>query len=356
MLTLNNHWYIAAPGSDLRRRPIRRVVEGKPLVLFRDSQGRPQALLDRCAHRGMALSHGRVVGDCIECPYHGWRYDGQGTLRAVPALCETEPLPQPRTMLSCPVVESDHHLWVWIGQAGAREGPIRPPFHFPRCGEPGWATFFMHTRFEAPVEACLENFLDVPHTLFVHPGLFRGGVQRPTRARVLRFEDSVEAEFLDEQPLEGIGPRLLFPAGTVMRHTDRFLLPAITRVDYAFGEEYGFLITSQCTQRAEYVVDVTTAITWRLRLPAWLIRPLLGWYCRRVIRQDVNILKVQGEQIRQFGVTCLSTPADLLGSHIRGLRAGASHDPSGARPRPPAEGGAATPDGSEVCAETILRI
>jgi phenylpropionate dioxygenase-like ring-hydroxylating dioxygenase large terminal subunit len=346
MLTLNNHWYIAAPGTELGRRPIRRVVEDKTLVLFRDSRGQPQALLDRCAHRGMALSHGRVVGDCIECPYHGWRYDGKGTLRAVPALCETDPLPQPRTMGSCPVVESDRHLWVWIGQGE----PTRPPFHFPRCGEPGWSTFFMHTRFEAPVEACLENFLDVPHTLFVHPGLFRGGVQRPTRARVRRLEDSVEAEFLGEKPLEGIGPRLLFPAGVVMRHTDRFLLPAITRVDYTFGEEHGFLITSQCTQRAEQIVDVTTAITWRLRLPAWLVRPLLRWYCRRVIRQDVDILKVQGEQTRQFGVTSLSTPADLLGSHIRGLRAGASQT----QPRPPAEG--AESDGSEFCTEVTLRI
>jgi phenylpropionate dioxygenase-like ring-hydroxylating dioxygenase large terminal subunit len=340
MLKLGGYWYIAAPSGELGRRPIGRLVEGEPLVLFRDAAGRPHALSDRCAHRGMALSHGRVVGDCIECPYHGWQYDGAGRLRAVPALCDGEPLPQPRTMIAFPVVESDRHLWVWIGQ----EAPAGVPFHFPHCGEPGWSTFFLHTRFQAPVEACLENFLDVPHTLLVHPGLFRGRQPRPTRARIRRRRDQVEAEFLDEPPLEGLGPRLLFPRGTRMRHVDRFLLPSITHVEYAFGEAYAFFITSQCTQRAEMVVDVTTAITWRLPLPAGLIGPLLRCYCRRVIEQDVAVLEVLGQQGRRFGPTYLSTSADLLGSHIRGLRHQA------------AEGSIAADDSPETCVETILRI
>jgi phenylpropionate dioxygenase-like ring-hydroxylating dioxygenase large terminal subunit len=340
MLTLNGYWYIAAPSAELGRRPIRRLVENEPLVLFRDSRGKVHALLDRCAHRGMALSHGRVRGDCIECPYHGWQYDGAGRLRAVPALCAGEALPQPRTMRAYSAVESDDHLWVWIGQGPPRE----PPFHFPRYGEPGWTTFFMQTRFEAPVEACLENFLDVPHTLLVHPGLFRGKDQRPTRARVRRLPDGVEAEFLNEQPMEGLGPRLMFPRATVMRHTDRFILPAITRVDYIFGDRYGFLITSQCTQRQEYMVDVTTAITWRLPVPRWLARPFLRFYCRRVIRQDVDILKVQGKQLRRFGPVYTSTSADLLGRHIRALR------------RQAAEGHDTLPSPSEACSETVLVI
>jgi phenylpropionate dioxygenase-like ring-hydroxylating dioxygenase large terminal subunit len=340
MLRLNGYWYIAAPGAELGRAPIRRSVEGEPLVLFRDARGQPHALLDRCAHRGMALSRGRVVGDCLQCPYHGWEYDGAGTLRAVPALCAGEPLPRPKGMRAYRVVESDEHLWVWVGQGE----PAAPPFHFPHCGEAGWSTFFLHTRVEAPVEACLENFLDVPHTLLVHPGLFRGKDQRPTRALVRRQRDAVEAVFLDEQPLAGIGPRLLFPRGTALRHTDRFLLPSISRVDYAFGERYAFLITSQCTQREEYVVDVTTAITWRLPLPRWLARPFLRYYCRRVIAQDVAILKIQGDQLKRFGVSYTSTAADLLGRHIRGLRRQAAAGVDTLREAP------------EVCAEAVLRI
>ena len=115
MLRLSNHWYIAAPSSELNDKPIRRLVEGEVLVLFRDSAGRPHGLVDRCVHRGMALSSGRVTGDCIQCPYHGWSYDGDGVLRSVPALCDGERLPRATTRRADPVVESDDHLWVWLG-------------------------------------------------------------------------------------------------------------------------------------------------------------------------------------------------------------------------------------------------
>jgi len=337
MLCLKGHWYIAAPSLELGRRPIRRSLEGEPLVLFRDSDGHPHALVDRCAHRGMALSQGRVVGGCLQCPYHGWKYDGMGCLREVPALTPGAPIPQAKSMQAYPVVEQDEHLWVWWSSGV----PPAPPFRFPHSGEEGWSRFFMHTRFEAPVEACLENFLDVPHTIFVHPGLFRGDRQRETRARVRRFRDSVVAEFLDEAKLEGFGPRLVFPKGTAMRHTDQFILPSISRVDYLLGEEHGFVITSQCTQREEYVIDVTTAISWRLPVPRWIARAYLKRYCRKVIRQDVDILKIHGDQIRRFGPCAVNTSADLLGRHISALR------------RWSAEGHA----GPEVSLEeTILRI
>ncbi len=340
MLTLKGYWYIAAAAHELRRQPIRRSVEGEQLALFRDEEGVPHALVDRCAHRGMALSCGRVRGDHIECPYHGWQYDGEGRLKHVPALCEGETPPQPKTMRSYPVVEQCEQIWVWIGE----ETPSDGPFHFPEYGQPGWATFFMQTRFEAPLDACLENFLDVPHTIFVHPGLFRGNDQQPTRVRIQRVADTVEAEFVDEPPLEGLGPRLFFPKGAARTHTDRFILPSITRVDYRFGPSHGFIITSQCTQRADDVVDVTTAITWRLRAPKWIVRPFARMYCRRVIQQDVDILKTLGKQLDQFGPTQLSTAADVLGGHIRRIR------------RDAAEGVKPTPHRQGICNETLLRI
>lgn len=319
MLRLANYWYIAASSSELRSRPIRRLVEGVVLALFRDAEGKPRAVEDRCLHRGMALSAGKAVGGCIRCPYHGWEYDGDGSLCSVPALCKGEKLPQAKVR-AYPVIEQDDQLWVWIGS----DSPSQAPFHFPKYGAKGWASFFMRTGFSAPVEDCLENFLDVPHTIFVHPGLFRGNVQRPTRARIRRTHDSVEVEFIDEGPLQGFGPRLLFSRGAVRKHTDRFILPSISRVDYTFhgesGEESGFVITSQCTQREEYSVDVVTAITWKLPVPVWIVKPFLKWYCRRVIQQDVDILEVQGEQLKTFGKTSMHSEADLLGRHISQLR------------------------------------
>lgn len=67
-LELKKYWYIAAETRALKRRPIARTVLGEPIVLFRAAASSPAALSDSCAHRGMALSRGRVTDGLLECP------------------------------------------------------------------------------------------------------------------------------------------------------------------------------------------------------------------------------------------------------------------------------------------------
>lgn len=319
MQVIKEAWYIAVASSKLHKRPIRRIVEGNAIVLFRDSQGIPSALLDKCLHRGMMLSEGRVLKGSIQCPYHGWKYDGKGNVVEVPALCNTKQSSCNYKLKAYPTIEQDDHIWVWLGDSQATGEPYR----FPHVSEKGWNTFFMHTRFHAPVEACLENFLDVPHTIFVHPGLFRGKKQVFTKVKVTREIGSVVADFVDEPELRGFGPSFCLPKGTKMQHTDRFILPSISRVDYKFGDSRRFIITSQCTQLTEYEVVVTTAITWQLPLPSFIGHAFLRPYCRWVINQDVRLLNKLGKQIEKFGVTSLHTSADLLGKQINILRSAA---------------------------------
>ena len=63
---MRENWFIAARRDQVRGRPLRRVILERPLVLFRDSMGRIAVLEDRCPHKHVALSLGRVVGDAIE--------------------------------------------------------------------------------------------------------------------------------------------------------------------------------------------------------------------------------------------------------------------------------------------------
>ena len=85
-MPLKDNWYIAAEARELRRKPIGLELYGEKIVLFRDERGEPAALEDRCAHRNLELSQGKAIDGCIECQYHGWRYDGAGALKAVPSL------------------------------------------------------------------------------------------------------------------------------------------------------------------------------------------------------------------------------------------------------------------------------
>lgn len=329
MLRLNNFWYLASPAPSSVSTPIRSVVEGEPIVLFRDRDGRPCALIDRCAHRGMALSRGRMYDGCIQCPYHGWRFDGTGALRGIPALPDSAALPTVRPLRTYPVKESQRHFWIWMGP----DEPDGPPFRFPYYDDASWHTTFLHTRIAAPLEACLENFLDVPHKLMLHSGWFQRKSLQQVRARIHRFADRAEVELL-EQPLEGAVASFLFGGKVPLRHVRRFILPSTTEIEYAFGGRSAVNVTSVFTQCDEHEVALTTAVSWRMRLPGWLIAPLLRRYYRTALREDAVMLEIQRDQLTRFGSALVMTPADLLSRHMRSLRRRAPGDRDARRMAP----------------------
>ncbi len=71
-MILKNFWYVAELSSAITSKPKRITMLGQEFVLYRNTSGRVVALNNLCAHRGGALVDGRVEGDCIRCPYHGW--------------------------------------------------------------------------------------------------------------------------------------------------------------------------------------------------------------------------------------------------------------------------------------------
>ncbi len=66
---LRNCWYIAATPDEIGDAPLARTFLEEPVVLFRDGDGIIGALEDRCCHRHLPLSMGRVVGGRLQC---GW--------------------------------------------------------------------------------------------------------------------------------------------------------------------------------------------------------------------------------------------------------------------------------------------
>ena len=308
-LRLRDHWYIACQSSDLRGKPLARTILGDNIVLFRDGAGAPAALLDRCAHRNMRLSAGRIVAGNVECPYHGWTYDGGGKCTGVPALAE----PPSLAIRSYRTAERDGFVWIYSGDGD----PVEPPFRFPHCDEKNWSTFRMATRFQASAFACLENFLDVPHTAYVHTGWFRSRRSQDVRAIVHREANGSFVEFDEIPDRQSVVARLLFPRAGSMKHTDRFLMPSTSRVDYAFGPDRHFIITSQCTPVSEHETDVYTVVTFRFGAVAPLVRLYFEPLSRRILRQDVEILRELTGQIERFGGPSYRfVSSDLLGPEI----------------------------------------
>ena len=79
---LRNAWYVAAWPSELNAGPLARTFLDEPVVLFRTEDGAMHALEDRCCHRNLPLSMGKVEGDNLRCGYHGLLFDRAGKVNA----------------------------------------------------------------------------------------------------------------------------------------------------------------------------------------------------------------------------------------------------------------------------------
>jgi vanillate O-demethylase monooxygenase subunit len=147
-------WRPATSSRLVRRRPVRLLLEGRDLVLFRTRRGQVGVVPGRCLHRGMPLSEGRVVGDGLECAYHGWSYSVDGRVCA-PGRAETcEP--------SASYDVQERHGVVWLRDAGP--GAPLPPL----APEGFQHVRTIHGVVAAPVELLLVNFTEIEHTALVH--------------------------------------------------------------------------------------------------------------------------------------------------------------------------------------------
>lgn len=330
VVRLAHQWFIACAADELRERPLALRLQGTPLVLYRDANGEPRALLDRCPHRNVPLSLGRCRPDgTLECAYHGWRFDSNGrcvhipTLRgAVSALA--------RNVATHAVCERDGWVWIW---STADEAPSHDPYRFRYLGAPDYATVRHSADAPATLFSTIENALDVPHTAFLHRGLFRSGSRGlELRVRVHRRADRVEAEYIGEPRPTGLVAKLLSPSGGTVEHFDRFILPSIAQVEYRIGNETHFVADTAATPIDDFQTRIFAVVSLRSSFLSPWIAPIVKPLALRVFAQDARILEAQTQTIRRFGEERFaSTEVDVLGKHIwRLLRAaerGDHHSP-----------------------------
>lgn len=166
MTYLRNCWYVACMSGELAEGPLARTVLGEKLVMFRGEHGKPAALADRCPHRFVQLSSGKVVGNAIECPYHGLRFDGSGMCVHQP-FEQGEPVPHNRTR-SWPVVERGGFVWLWAGEAESAD-PVLIPASMSILDDPGLMTVHGYLRVAGNYQLVTDNLLDLSHVDFIHP-------------------------------------------------------------------------------------------------------------------------------------------------------------------------------------------
>jgi phenylpropionate dioxygenase-like ring-hydroxylating dioxygenase large terminal subunit len=163
-----NFWYPICIGDDLSAdAPMRVRILNIQLAAFRDSEGHAHVLSDTCVHRGGSLSKGKVVGNHLACPYHGWQYDGAGRCAHIPVLGDDGPIPARAKVDSYPVIERYGIVFAFLGDLPEDERP--PLLEIAEWERPGWrASGLVAFEVNAYFERSIENGLDPSHNEFVH--------------------------------------------------------------------------------------------------------------------------------------------------------------------------------------------
>ncbi|MBA2393760.1 MAG: aromatic ring-hydroxylating dioxygenase subunit alpha [Ktedonobacteraceae bacterium] len=169
---LINDWHVVAYAPDLKAdTPMAVRLLDEDIVLWRVNE-KVHAWRDLCVHRGTRLSLGKIQGETLMCPYHGWTYDETGQCVRFPAHPTQKP-PKTACVKTYQVREQYDWIWVSLGNPTQDIAPFTqwddPSFRKIHCGP---------YHYNASGPRAIENFLDVAHFPFVHQG-YLGDPERP---------------------------------------------------------------------------------------------------------------------------------------------------------------------------------
>ncbi|MBJ18114.1 MAG: (2Fe-2S)-binding protein [Deltaproteobacteria bacterium] len=159
-------WFMIAHSDGVAPGEVRpeRIFD-REWALFRTESGRV-ALIDAfCPHLGAHLGHGgRVEGEMLECPFHGWRFETSGTCSAIPY---AKRKPSGGEVRVCEIVEHGGRVWAWFAS-----DERAPSFAVPTIAEEIDAAWEELERRDWKIHSCLqelsENGADSAHFRFVH--------------------------------------------------------------------------------------------------------------------------------------------------------------------------------------------
>jgi phenylpropionate dioxygenase-like ring-hydroxylating dioxygenase large terminal subunit len=157
-----DHWYAVEFDRALRPGHVQEVqFWNRSIAVYRDDQGALHAIENRCAHRQVKLSYGEVEGCNLVCPYHGWTYNGEGRVTAIPH--ELFGRPMPRFQVPSYPVQSRYGLiWIFPGDpelAGKRKIPDIPELE----GPGRWACVPLDFTWKAHYSMIIDNVSDFTH-------------------------------------------------------------------------------------------------------------------------------------------------------------------------------------------------
>ncbi len=299
-----NHWYVVARSSEITNNILPVTLWKENLVLYRDNLGKINALEDRCPHRQVKLSAGKIVNNNLECAYHGWQFNSEGKCDLVPYLTEKQKLPTCQ-IKAYPVRELDGFIWIFPGEENHQE---ITPLSIPEWEHLNYIATVSMIEFKGHFSYLIENIMDMYH------GHLHNNYQAWASAKLANLqvnEHQVDAYYEAESyyKIDKIWSisQLFFPAL-------RRLHPEPLNVSYLYphwkstlGKDFTiyclFCPVNETLTRAYLIHFTSLNAFWRLhKLPVWFRRfiknSLFGSAQKMLdglVFEDVNMMEQEQE-------------------------------------------------------------
>jgi phenylpropionate dioxygenase-like ring-hydroxylating dioxygenase large terminal subunit len=291
---LREAWYVAARAAEVTRRPLARTLLGEPVVLYRREDGAAVALEDRCCHRHLPLSMGRLEGDRLRCGYHGLLFAPDGRCIEIPG---QESVPPQARVRAYPVIEKFKWLWLWMGAPERADAGLIPSWWWADHRE--W-TFTQPEQIyvRCNYQLIADNVLDVTHLAYVHASSIGASSITEFPASVEREERLVRlTRWIRDRP----PPPLYRKAGGFPGNVDRWQIvehvPPCYSVNFAGCEDaerrIDLMALSAPTPESERTTHYFFGFVRNFGLADPATEQIFSGDMVRVFNEDIPVLEAQ---------------------------------------------------------------
>ena len=194
-----NQWYLVLESKELKKnKPLRIKRLNETLAFWRDESGHVSCIVDQCCHRGASLGCGKIVGGNLECPFHGFRFDGSGKVQLIPANGKASQVPEVMKVRGYKTYEAYGFIWLWWGDEGKIEAE---PFFFTELKDFSYSG--MKDQWNVHYSRAIENQLDVVHLPFVHQTTIGRGNKTLVNGPVVVWEEDLLTFYVKNETDDG---------------------------------------------------------------------------------------------------------------------------------------------------------